>query len=321
MMQASPVVSILIPTYNRAAYLRKAIRSALSQTYSAIEVLVLDDASPDDTSVIVAEFCSDARVKYIRHERNLGIAGNWRSGITAAQGEFFCILHDDDTFEASFVEQVLQPLLTDGNLILAFSDHWIMSTEGRRLPEASDEGSIRFRRSALPSGVLMDFAQSALIDMSIPVGATMFRRSLVDPDCLAEEAQGAIDIWLFYQCVKTGRKAYYVPARLMNYRGHGDGMSRSKSMRPYGLEGQLFRQRRIVQDSQLEAIHPAVRQQISWTLMHLGAATLRQGKTQKARDLIKESFSCGFTLRKLMVYGLTCSGRLGVRAAEAMDLR
>src|ERR1700722_5108084 len=101
-----PLVSILIPTYKRAALLPQAIQSALDQTYPSIEVLILDDCSPDHTTLAAAPFVGDPRVRYIQHPSNLGLPCNWKFGIEAARGEFFTILHDDDAFEPTFVRDL-----------------------------------------------------------------------------------------------------------------------------------------------------------------------------------------------------------------------
>src|SRR5580700_358729 len=114
-----PLVSILIPTYKRAALLPLAVQSALEQSYPSIEVLILDDCSPDDTTSAATRFAGDRRVRYIRHETNLGLPRNWQFGIDAARGEFFSILHDDDSLEPTFVKDLLAPLLGDPDL--AFS--------------------------------------------------------------------------------------------------------------------------------------------------------------------------------------------------------
>src|SRR5438046_2072623 len=101
-----PLVTILIPTYNRASFLVEAITSAQAQSFSNIEIVVLDDYSPDQTRETVQPFLADGRIRYVRHEKNMGIAANWRFGIEAGRGDYFCILHDDDTLEPAFVERL-----------------------------------------------------------------------------------------------------------------------------------------------------------------------------------------------------------------------
>ena len=310
-----PLVSILVPTYNRAGYLRDALQSAVGQTHEDLEILILDDASPDETAAVAAQFSADPRVQYIRHPNNLGIAGNWRAGIERAQGEFFCLLHDDDTFEPEFVERLIAPMLADPALIVSFCDHWVMDEAGRRLAEETREAARRFRRDTLPEGRLADWAEAALIQAAVPVGASLFRRRRVSSDFVDDRAKGAIDLWLFYQCVKAGA-AYYTACRLMNYRRHSGGMSRSAAL--YMGEGHLFRARQILADPQMTALHPQVRRQLAGVLASYGIDLLVAGRAREARASLKESLTLERSRRALAAYGLAWGGRAGVKAAQAM---
>jgi len=98
----SPLVSICIPTYNRAGMVGDAIRSALAQTCRNIEVLVVDNASTDGTAEVVASF-HDPRLRYVRNGRNLGLFGNFNRCIELAQGKYLHILHSDDTVPPEFI--------------------------------------------------------------------------------------------------------------------------------------------------------------------------------------------------------------------------
>lgn len=305
-----PKVSVLVPTYNRARFLRDAIQSALAQTHQNIEVLVLDDASPDDTAEMVAEFAGDARLAYIRHPENRGIVANWRAGIEAAHGDFFCLLHDDDTIEPSFVEALLAPLVQDETLILSFCDHWEMDAAGGRLAKETEESSRRFRRRDLPPGRLAGFAQAAVIDGSPPIGATLFRRRLVLPQFIQDQAKGSIDAWLFYQCVKSGHGAYYVPERLMNHRVHPGGMSASMPL--YMTEGHLFRYQTILADAEMAALHPQIRGLKAEALTSYGISLMAQGEVARARRSLREAARIQPRLRTLVALALAYSGRLGV---------
>ena len=308
-----PLVSILIPTYNRAEYLREALQSAVSQTHPELEILILDDASPDATALVAAEFTGDPRVRYVKHPRNLGIAGNWRAGIEQAQGDFFCLLHDDDTFAPTFVERLLQPMLADPTRIISFCDHWVMDEAGRRLSEATDGVSRRFHRDILVEGPLTDWAELALIHASVPVGAALFRACLVSPEFIDDRAKGAIDLWLFYQCTKAG-DAYYTDRRLMNYRQHGGGMSHSATL--YMGAGHIFRAQQILADPEMTSLHSQVRCQLAVTLASYGIDLLVEGRSQEARTSLKQSLSLERSRRTLIAYSLACSGSLGVKAAQ-----
>ena len=90
-----PTVSVVIATYNRAHLIARAIGSVLDQTYTDFEVIVVDDASTDDTEQVVKEF-RDSRVLYARHHENKGGGSARNTGIGLAQGEYVAFLDSDD---------------------------------------------------------------------------------------------------------------------------------------------------------------------------------------------------------------------------------
>ena len=94
-----PRVSVCIPTYNRARYLREAIESALGQTFADFELVVVDNCSTDETPEVAGAYAArDARVRYVRNERNLGLVGNFNRCVEVARGEYVALLHDDDVY-------------------------------------------------------------------------------------------------------------------------------------------------------------------------------------------------------------------------------
>jgi glycosyltransferase involved in cell wall biosynthesis len=111
-MSNKPLVSIGLPTYNRAATLGRAINSALNQDYQNIELLISDNASTDETEAI----CLDAarrnkRVKYLRQQTNQGATANFREVLRQSGGEFFMWLADDDWLDQSYVGRCVQVLV------------------------------------------------------------------------------------------------------------------------------------------------------------------------------------------------------------------
>jgi glycosyltransferase involved in cell wall biosynthesis len=102
-------VTICIPTYNRARYVREAIQSVLDQSFSDLEVLVSDNASTDDTAAVVASF-ADPRLRYHRHDRNIGIGPNHRSCAEMARTEWVGFLSDDDMYTPDHVSSAFSAL-------------------------------------------------------------------------------------------------------------------------------------------------------------------------------------------------------------------
>ena len=311
------MVSILIPTYNRAAYLRDAIRSGVEQTHQDTEIIVLDDCSPDDTGSVVREFTQDPRVRYLRNDPNLGIARNWQTGIAQARGDYFCILHDDDTFDPAFVERLLQPLTRDESLILSFCDHWVMDASGRRLPVESEQATHGYKRDILPEGLLHSFAEAALVHTIIPAGGALYRRSLVTPDFVDSRARGSIDMWLLYRCLGTGAGAYYVPERLMNYRSHAQGMSRSMPFEM--IEGHIFRYRAMLGDAALFSFHAALQRKLAEALEWHGMALLRTHQMGRAREAFGEATAIHPTAKSRIGRLLAAMGGSGGRLVALLD--
>jgi hypothetical protein len=102
------VVSIGIPTFNRAAMLDRAIASVLAQDHAAVELIVSDNASSDDTEKICLAWAKrDPRMKYVRQPVNLGPTANFAACLAAATGDFFMWLSDDDWIDMNYVSQCL----------------------------------------------------------------------------------------------------------------------------------------------------------------------------------------------------------------------
>jgi len=115
-----PLVSIGIPTYNRANLLGRSIESALSQDYANIEVVISDNASTDGTQSICEAYCrQSSRVTYLRLPSNLGATANFSAVLERATGEFFVWLGDDDWMDQGYVRCCVQELMNDPTLSLA----------------------------------------------------------------------------------------------------------------------------------------------------------------------------------------------------------
>jgi glycosyltransferase involved in cell wall biosynthesis len=111
-----PKVSVVIPTYNRARFLPVAVRSVLKQTFTDFEIVIVDDASADDTEAVVASL-GDARIKYIRHDRNMRIAHARNTGVANSTGEYIAFLDDDDEWVYDKLAKQVQVLDTHSPIV------------------------------------------------------------------------------------------------------------------------------------------------------------------------------------------------------------
>ena len=106
-MSTSPLVTIAIPTYNRAeSYFPSALQSALSQTYSNIEIVVSDNCSNDHTQAMVRAI-KDPRIRYFRHDPGIGQKNNYNFCFEQAKGSYVLLLHDDDLIDDDFVSSCM----------------------------------------------------------------------------------------------------------------------------------------------------------------------------------------------------------------------
>src|SRR6056297_562237 len=100
-------VTIIIPVYNAEKYLEECLVSALNQTLADIEVVIINDCSPDGSELIIIEFLQkDSRIKYMRHECNQGQAMARNTGLKVANGEYICFLDADDKLEVNGLEHL-----------------------------------------------------------------------------------------------------------------------------------------------------------------------------------------------------------------------
>jgi glycosyltransferase involved in cell wall biosynthesis len=107
-MSDRPKVTVGIATRNRRAYLMEAVTSALAQTYKDIEVIISDDDSSDDTWGYVSSL-KDPRIRAMRQSPNLRIVGNYNAILSAATGDLFVLLNDDDVLDPKAIEKLSSP--------------------------------------------------------------------------------------------------------------------------------------------------------------------------------------------------------------------
>ncbi len=115
-----PLVSIVIPTYNNALYIGDAVRSAMAQDYENLEIIIIDDASADDTEEVISQFKNDPRVKYYKNEQNIGRVATYHKGLyELAKGEWYLNVDGDDFLtDNSFISKAISWIQQYENVIM-----------------------------------------------------------------------------------------------------------------------------------------------------------------------------------------------------------
>jgi glycosyltransferase involved in cell wall biosynthesis len=137
--KAVPLVTIAIPTYNRAnSYLRQAIACSVNQTYQNIEIIISDNCSTDNTEEIVKSF-NDPRIRYLRQDKNIGMYNNENFCVQQAKGDFFLLLCDDDLIDHDLVDVCLRAANYDTNVGVILTGTRVINGDGEVLGEDTNK--------------------------------------------------------------------------------------------------------------------------------------------------------------------------------------
>ena len=144
--------SVIMSTYNQAAFIRRAIASLLRQTFDKWELIIVNDGSTDNTEEFLKSYLSDRRIKYVRNKVNKGLGFALNQGQNAARYNYVAYLPSDDFFDAEHLESLGKKLWSDERLVLAFS--------GIRFDESVEAGVISLRscKGSIP-GYCLQLAQ------------------------------------------------------------------------------------------------------------------------------------------------------------------
>lgn len=145
----SDLISVIIPNYNNATYLNECINSVQGQTYSNLEILVIDDKSSDDSRTLINKLsATDSRINAIFNDRNLGIAANRHKGIMMSTGAYITTLDADDfLYDQKKIEAEHSIMKhSEKNSTIAFSNFILVNEAGKPL---KDQGHTQIREGDL----------------------------------------------------------------------------------------------------------------------------------------------------------------------------
>lgn len=209
-MSQMPLVSVVIPCYKQAQFLAEAVQSCLDQHYPALEVIVVNDGSPDDTASVAAQFGS--RITYIE-QANRGASAARNTGIKAARGSYVAFLDSDDVFLPGHIATAVAYLAAHPHVGLVASDALLY--DGSRLLGLKSSISGAPRNHA-------DFRTEAVGYYFTP-STGVFRRELaLAVGGFDEEVQQGGEEWLFAIQLAHYAALAYLPLPTILYRLHPD---------------------------------------------------------------------------------------------------
>jgi glycosyltransferase involved in cell wall biosynthesis len=207
----SVLVSVIIPCYNQAGYLGKAIESLLAQTYRPIEIVVVDDGSTDETPAVMDRYA--ARIKAVR-QANAGLAGARNAGLAVAAGELVAFLDADDFLFPDTVEQHVATLLSHPEASVSYG--------GCVHVDGADRELGRVTPKPLP-----DDALTALLSANrFPVHAAMVRRQAAENVGGFDSSLATCEDWDWWiRLASAGHRFVAAPGAWAVYRRHPASMS------------------------------------------------------------------------------------------------
>ncbi len=146
---------MIIPTYNRAKALPKAIQSVLSQTFKDFEIIIVDDSTDDATEEVIKKF-DDERIYYIRRQKREGVSAARNAGIKASNGEFIAFLDDDDEWLPEKLEYQIDVFKKNPDVGLVYTGIWQIGREGQKISYTclSKRGYL-YRELLLPDNIYL----------------------------------------------------------------------------------------------------------------------------------------------------------------------
>lgn len=291
--------------------LDQALASVRAQTFKDIEILVCDDASPPSTAEVVSAHAGqDGRVRYLPGSQRVGQPSITLRGLGVASGGLIAFCNHDDAWEPDFLARLVEVMDTHPEVVVAFSDHWIMDEAGRVDPAASEANTRRWKRDRLAPGPHQPFARLALVDRSLPLAmAALFRRSEVGLGDIPAEVGFVYDLWISYLLARTAAPAWYVPERLTRYRVHaGSATSRSGVDVEAGVEiarACCWVWAAAAQDERLADVAPELRKKLAGSLTDLGIRLVRAGRSTEARPHLVRALRLDPGPRAAVGLGLT----------------
>ena len=222
----TPLVSVIIPNYNHAPYLKERIDSVLNQTFQDFELILLDDCSTDNSRDIINGYADNPHVSHIvlneKNTRNTFI--QWERGIQLACGKYIWIAESDDVAESTFLETLVGQLEMNPNAVVAYSHSLMIDSDGQELPYS-------WHKKGSP-GTIHTFDGNTFIRQKMLVNSRIYNASmavfcksvfqLLPKDYQAHRFCGD---WLFWTYVCQHGQVIEVCRRLNRFRQHQNKVS------------------------------------------------------------------------------------------------
>jgi glycosyltransferase involved in cell wall biosynthesis len=228
-------ISVIIPNYNYAKYLRDRIESILSQTYPVYEIIILDDNSNDNSMEIINEYINKfpLLVKGVSNEKNSGnVFEQWKKGVEMAKGDYIWIAEADDLSEPIFLDEIMKKITLDEKIIMGYTQSKIIDEHGNITGDDylfyTDKIDIIWRADYIADGRDEIEKRLSIKNTILNVSAVVFKNNnLLDKLKYVNEYNVAGD-WRFYvDLLKNGGKILFISDSLNIHRRHINSVTKT----------------------------------------------------------------------------------------------
>jgi glycosyltransferase involved in cell wall biosynthesis len=216
-MQKTPIVSVLVPTYNYARYLDEAIQSVLNQTFKDFELIIVDDQSTDNTDEIIEKYLEDPRISYYKNPKNLGLVANFNRCMEYSKGEYLKFLLADDKLHPTLLEKfvAIMNAYPSVSLVTCGSSIFGSVSQTRELP------MVGFQRGR---DVIMLCLQNGKGNWIGEPTVVMFRKQDSEVVKFNPEYICMVDLDMWLRLLTRG-DCYIIPETLAYFRRHSEQAS------------------------------------------------------------------------------------------------
>ena len=262
--EEEPLVSVIVPNYNHEKYLPERLRSITGQTYENMEIILLDDASTDNSRAILQKFASNEnRARFVPNKQNSGSTfKQWRKGLSEARGKYVWFAESDDTAEPAFLETLVGKLEANPGLSLAYCQLQMVSPNGEKLgtpeqPWLSEIDPLRWNTDFVNDGI-DEIRRSLLVKNTIlNASSVVFRNAEGFADLVDDSMRFCAD-WLFWVRLLQRGGVAYVAKPLSRWRLQ----SSNARKRPAGELEWLEGERVLLEAAEILKMTPSERDRI-----------------------------------------------------------
>lgn len=214
-------VSVIVPNYNHARYLKERLNSILAQTVQDMEVIILDDCSTDNSMEVLAAYENYPKVRrVVRNATNSGSPFlQWQRGFDLAEGEYIWIAESDDVAEPTFLEESLKRLEQNPEVQMTFSRSAFIDAEGNRIAGSPDKPAL-YKGDGVYDGRKFALQRMLFRDVIYNASMVVFRKSALEgvtPEFRTYRSSGD---WVFWFDVMIQGELAEIPLQLNRFRQH-----------------------------------------------------------------------------------------------------